>query len=309
MLSLVMKRNIVQIGATLLSILFILVSCGSPKRYAYMQDVEIAKQYVVAHDTKTQLTSGDRIAISVASSYPELVRPFNGEGFSSTIPGMQAAVQATQSNDGANETRELRNYGYQVDSAGEIDFPQLGKLRVAGLTLEQVQTQIEQRLIQSKMVPDARVNAILVNFQIYLLGALNLDNSLSNSSSLLSQGSAFSRLTGSTAGVLRIYDRERINILEALAYTGDLPINANIEKVNVIRREGDRFVTHRINMKQTNEIFNSPAFYLKQNDIIYVEPLYRKDEFESINRVMQVSSFIMTGITSVATLILLYSRL
>lgn len=304
-----MKRNIVQIGAMLLTMLVVLASCGSPKRYAYMQDVEIAKQYVVAHDTKTLLAPGDRVAITVASSYPELVRPFNGEGFSVSIPGMQQTGQVSQRIEGATELRELRNYGYPVDEAGDINFPQLGKLRVVGLTLEQVQELIEQRLIQSKMVPDARVDAILVNFQIYLLGALNLSNSTNMNSMSMSQGSVFSRLTGSSAGVLRIYDRERVNILEALAYTGDLPINANIEKVNVIRREGDQFVTYRINMKQTNEVFNSPAFYLKQNDIIYVEPMYRKDEFEAINRIMQVSSFVMTGVTSVATLVLLYSKL
>lgn len=301
-----MKKSTILLGVSVLSLLLVLTSCGSPKKYAYMQDVELAKQYVVEHPQQARLAPGDRVAIVVSSSYPELVRPFNGEGFDTSMPGASGMGAAASAASNLMEKQEMRNYGYVVSSTGHIDFPQLGKLSVAGLTTEQLAQEIENRIVQSKMVPDARVSAVLANFRIYLLGAFNFTNSSSGTTLGGAGTSAFTRMTGTNTGVLNIYDRDRVNLLEALAYVGDLPVNANVEKVNVIRNVNGKFVTYRINMKRTEEIFNSPAFYLQQNDIVYVEARYRTSELESFSQIMQVVGYTMSSISSIVALVALY---
>lgn len=88
---------------------------------------------------------------------------------------------------------------------------------------------------------------------------------------------------------------------------GDLPPNADVEKVNVVRRIDDRFITYRLNMKST-DIFNSPAFYLQQNDIVYVEYLYRRSENEGLQRVLQVMGYVLSSVSSIIAFVALLKK-
>ena len=278
-------------------------SCGSSKRYAYMQDVELAKRYSVDYEHKLVIEPGDRIRISVQSDYPELVAPFNGLGFQTSVPG----VSSSSSVGNSTSIQEMQAFGYSVNENGEINFPVLGWVKVAGLTLEGVSRHLETLIKKSKYVTDPRVETIFTNFQIYMLGALNgVGNGVGGSTSV-AQNASFTAINTIGGGVLRVSDKRELSILEALAYMGDLPINANIEKVMIIRRINGQFVTYRLNMKST-DIYTSPAFYLKQNDIVYVEPLYRRDDFEGVQRVFQAFGYVTTTITSVVALIALLRR-
>lgn len=285
---------------SLLAVAFALLmaSCGSPKRYAYLQDVELAKLYNVEHKNKIRVQPGDRLQIAVQSAYPELVAPFTGRGFQTSVPGFSSG-NANVTNE---DTPTLKSFGYTVDSRGEINFPVLGYLKVSGMTLGEVAKFLEDKLKTSKYVPDARVMTQFSNFQIYLLGATPVGKT-----ALQSSANSFTPLNGANGGILRLGDKEEVNVLEALAYVGDLPVNANIEKVQVIRRVDGQFVTYRLNLKST-EIFSSPAFYLQQNDILYVEPRYRRSENEGIERVLQLAGFALGSISSVVTVIALLRR-
>ena len=283
-------------------------SCGSAKRYAYMQDVELAKRYSVDYEHKLVVEPGDRIRVAVQSDYPELVAPFNGLGFQTSVPGGSVAA-SNPSDHGASQ--EMRGFGYTVNEKGEINFPVLGWVKVAGLTLDGVSRHIEAQIKKSKYLTDPRVETIFANFQVYMLGALNgVSNGASSygaSNTQNEQNTVFTAINSIGGGVLRISDKRDLSILEALAYMGDLPINANIEKVMVIRRINGQFVTYRLNMKST-DIYTSPAFYLKQNDIVYVEPLYRRGDFENVERAFQALGYVTTAITSVVALIALSRR-
>ena len=291
------------LGTAFLGLLF-MNSCGSAKRYAYMQDVELAKRYSVDYEHKLVVEPGDRIRISVQSDYPELVAPFSGLGFQTSVPGISAS---NASSGNSNSSQEMKGFGYTVNENGEINFPVLGWVKVAGLTLDGVSRHLENLIKKSKYVTDPRVETIFANFQIYMLGALNNLGASGNSSYNLTQNSIFTAINTIGGGVLRISDKRELSILEALAYMGDLPVNANIEKVMIIRRINGQFVTYRLNMKST-DIYTSPAFYLKQNDIVYVEPLYRKSDFEGVERVLQMLGYVATSITSVVALIALLRR-
>ena len=277
-------------------------SCGSAKRYAYMQDVELAKRYSVDYEHKLGVEPGDRIRVAVQSDYPELVAPFNGLGFQTSVPGVP-----TSSSGNSTSSQETKGFGYTVNEKGEINFPVLGWVKVAGLTLDGVSRYIEEQIKKSKYLTDPRVETIFANFQVYMLGALNGVGGSGASSVYSAQNATFTAINSIGGGVLRVSDKRDLSILEALAYMGDLPINANIEKVMIIRRINGQFVTYRLNMKST-DIYTSPAFYLKQNDIVYVEPLYRRNDFEDVQRVFQVFGYVTTTITSVVALIALLRR-
>lgn len=290
------------LGTAFLGLLF-MNSCGSAKRYAYMQDVELAKRYSVDYEHKLVIEPGDRIRVAVQSDYPELVAPFNGLGFQTSVPGV-----STSSLGNSTSSQETKGFGYTVNEKGEINFPVLGWVKVAGLTLDGVSRHIEDQIKKSKYLTDPRVETIFANFQVYMLGALNGVGSGNGASSYAgNQNTTFTAINSIGGGVLRVSDKRELSILEALAYMGDLPINANIEKVMIIRRINGQFVTYRLNMKST-DIYTSPAFYLKQNDIVYVEPLYRRNDFEDVQRVFQVFGYVTTTITSVVALIALLRR-
>lgn len=293
------------LGTAFLGLLF-MNSCGSAKRYAYMQDVELAKRYSVDYEHKLVIEPGDRIRVAVQSAYPELVAPFNGLGFQTSVPGVSASNSSFVN---STSPQDLRGFGYTVNEKGEINFPVLGWVKVAGLTLDGVSRHIEDEIKKSKYLTDPHVETIFANFQVYMLGALNGIGSGASSTNNTQneQNAVFTAINSIGGGVLRISEKRDLSILEALAYMGDLPINANIEKVMVIRRINGQFVTYRLNMKST-DIYTSPAFYLKQNDIVYVEPLYRRGDFENVERAFQALGYVTTAITSVVALIALSRR-
>ena len=295
------------LGTAFLGLLF-MNSCGSAKRYTYMQDVELAKRYSVDYEHKLVVEPGDRIRVAVQSAYPELVAPFNGLGFQTSVPGV-GATAANLSSGNSTSSQDLRGFGYTVNEKGEINFPVLGWVKVAGLTLDGVSRHIEEQIKKSKYLTDPRVETIFANFQVYMLGALNGIGSGASSTSNIQneQNAVFTAINSLGGGVLRISEKRDLSILEALAYMGDLPVNANIEKVMIIRRINGQFVTYRLNMKST-DIYTSPAFYLKQNDIVYVEPLYRQSNFEGVERVLQMLGYVATTITSVVAITTLLRR-
>lgn len=289
--------------------LLVTTSCGSNKAYTYLQDVEIAKQYASQEDRIIKVEPGDRLSIYVGSAYPELVAPFNGGGFDTSIPGVtNNANSINTGSDSANEIRQQKMLGYLVSQAGEIELPIIGKVRVAGMTLDQVRETVTKRIKDSKYLTDPRVEVMLSNFRIYLLGAIagqgngQVERVTNNS---IQNQTMFTPINGVQGGMLKVADRESINVLEALAMTGDLALNARVDKVNVIRNINGQYVTYRLNLRSA-DIFSSPAFNLKQNDIVYVEYRYRRAD--PIDRGLQLTQYLFTTISSVAVVLALLKK-
>ncbi len=218
---------------TLLAILF-LSSCVPLKKSIYLQG-DISKALEDIEDAYKPnksdylIKSGDNLYIRVSSLNEQTSAFLNNEtGGTERISDPMAASLA----------------GYRVNLDGSIDYPFVGKIYVAGLTIEKIREKTQ--LAVSKYVKESSVTVKLLNDNITIIGEVN------------------------TPGRFLLY-AEEINILEALSLAGDATDYANKKTVRLIRKDGDTPQMIMINTLDDNIMF-SPYFYLKPGDIIYVEP-------------------------------------
>ncbi|MFD2725976.1 polysaccharide biosynthesis/export family protein [Hyunsoonleella rubra] len=141
-------------------------------------------------------------------------------------------------------TSALELVDYIVDIDGNIDYPVLGKVKLLGLTVEEAKELFKKKL--EDYLKDPIVNIRILNFRISVLGSVN------------------------RPGIYEV-SGERITLLEAIALAGDLNIKGKRENVMVIRDFNGTKTYTRVNLLN-KELFNSPVYYLTQNDIVYVEP-------------------------------------
>ena len=195
--------------------------------------------------------------------------PFNAHGNSIHV-GADGNVSTSSGEVSAESAK-----GYRVDVEGNIDFPILGKLHVEGLKVSEVTDLIKNRIIQGNYIKDPQVSLEFLNFKYTVLGAVG------------------------RTGTFTVKD-DRITLLEAIANAGDLSSKAKINSVAVIREiDGEREIfVHDLRSK---ELFTSPCYYLQQNDIVYVEPRYRKKDSE--DRGFQVGSIFLSLASVIVSLI------
>jgi polysaccharide export outer membrane protein len=154
---------------------------------------------------------------------------------------IQAQVQTT------TPTGELvQPAGYLVDQDGFIRFPQIGLVRAAGLTKKQLEESLRNTLIERKLLYDPILAIRVLNYRVTVLGEV-------------------ARPTVVTVPT------ERITLLEALGMAGDATIFARRHNVMVIREEQGQRIAQRVDLNAA-ELFNSPYFFLRSNDVVYVEP-------------------------------------
>lgn len=209
----------------------------------------------------------DLLSIKVTSLEMEAAAPYNID---------PPNINPTNINTSEN-TRPF--IGYLVDAEGNIDFPNIGKLKVAGLNTTEVQTLVIDALKPVLNVPTVVVR--FLNFRVTVLGEV------------------------SSAGTF-FFSNERVTLLDAIGRAGDLGPYANRTDVLVIRESNGNRESQRLSLKDQN-IFNSPFFYLKQNDVIYIEPLPEKtaslqDQTQRILPWASVITGLVTLIITVASL-------
>lgn len=218
-----------------------LCSCHNTKKFVYLQDMEMGIGYPYDVKKEAVVHINDRLNITVTCNNPELAIPFNGGG----------SVQVDGSGNVSSRTASNQN-GYRVDLDGNIQFPILGTLHVDGMKVSEVTGMIKQLIIEGKYIKDPMVSLDFLNFRYTVLGAV-----------------------GST-GTYNVTDG-RITLLDAVAKAGDVARNGRIDRVHVIREEGGERVEF-VHDLRSKDIFDSPCYYLQQNDIVYVEPRYRKSD-------------------------------
>ncbi len=163
--------------------------------------------------------------------------------------------------------------GYRVNKEGMINLPVVGNVRLEGLTIEQAQNTISREL--DKYVKKPVVDVQLVNFKVTVIGEVN------RPSNFTVQG-------------------DNINLLQALGMAGDMTVYGKRDNVLVIREQNGQRVMKRLNLNN-QDVMNSPFFFLKQNDIVYVEPDKSKaSEYSTNTRVMPL---VIASISAVAVLI------
>lgn len=257
-----------KLSFQLVSLFFVLLltACTSSKKILYLQDVQPLKQQDIENQYEVKIHNDDLLAIMVNSKNPELALPFN-------MPLISYQL-------GYQNNYTQRILGYLVDSGGDIDFPILGKIHVAGMTRKELTTYLKQRLIDEDYIKDPIVTVQFLNFKISVMGEVNRPGSFDINS-------------------------DRITLLEALSKAGDLTIYGRRDRVAVIR-EVDGVRTILYHDLRSSDIFQSPCYYLQQNDIVYVEPNKAKTGQSRINQNNSVSVWtsVISVLTSIVTLIL-----
>lgn len=229
-----------------------LSSCGSFKQVVYFQDLKPGETEIKLPEVKTiTVRPEDKISIIVNSRDPQLTDLFN-------LPFVSRQLGQTLRNGGTYVGNNQGVSVYTVDIEGEIDFPVLGKLRVLGMKREEIAEYIKNELIKENLVKDPVVTVEFANLCISVLGEVNSPGRFS-------------------------IDRDRLTILDALSMAGDLTIYGNRSKVMVLRQEGDMQRVYGLNLTSGEHIYSSPAYYLQQNDVVYVEPNAVKARQSTVN--------------------------
>ncbi len=241
---------------TLLMGALLICSCETP-RVVYFEDLDHGKTVQARDPLDISLRPGDKIRILVSTRDEQLTQLFNLFGSSSA-------------NAGGNSSGRM---GYIIDSQGNIDFPVLGTLHIAGLRREEVAAKIKGDLIASNMVKDPVVTVDYSGLYFDVLGEV------------------------ASPGRYE-FDRDRFTLLEGLSMAGDLSINGLRENVAVIRTEGNQRTTYRVNLQSGEELYKSPVYYLQQDDIIYVEPNKKRANQSTMNNTLLESPTFWMSVTT-----------
>jgi len=213
--------------------------------------------------------SKDILSIVVTCIIPDLAISLNLPLYSYQAGSTTAAASYSQ-----------RMLGYLVDTEGCIDFPVLGRLKVAGLTREQLSEMIKQKIIENGLIKEPIVNVEFMNFKISVLGEVR------------------------NPGTFNLAD-DKITILEAIGRAGDLTIYGKRDNVLVQRREqNDIIMYYRVDLRSA-DLVHSPAFFLRQNDVVYVSPNNTVAANSRINqnRTLGVSINLASFLTNIVLLI------
>lgn len=243
-----------------------MASCSTPADIAYINDMPRDSAMVQTGQFSKGIQPNDLIYIYVESRTPEATIRFNQE--TNKVAVSSGAVM----NPGTNVN------GYLVSNDGNIIFPVLGKIQVAGKTHSQLAAELEQRLVSEGHILDAVVTVKLLNFKVSILGDVT------------------------RPGVLEV-SGERLTIFEAISMAGDLTIFGQRKNVTVIREENGQRVVGELDLT-SKDVFNSPYYYLHQNDVVYVEP--NKKKKRTSDRDPMLLTYISTGVSVLSMLLSAY---
>ena len=211
---------------SLIFLAFLLGSCTANREVVYFDDAQDFETLVKDNRFETKFKTDDIVSIFISTLNAEASTPFN------LYRGAEeGGIRAEQVN-------------YLVDKNGEIDFPVIGKVKIAGLTTGEAQILLRERL--KDYLIDPIINIRIRNFTVTVIGAV------------------------ARPGTFPV-NGEQITIMEALGLAGDITIKGRRDNVLVIRDFDGSKVYKRINLN-SKEALNSPVYYLTQNDVVYVEP-------------------------------------
>ena len=267
-----MKRTLRTLRVPILAlVLAALGSCATPAGIAYFQDVNDRTDLTPAQVQTIRLKPMDQISVIVNSRDPQVTAMFNLPYYAKRLGENQTLTGAT----GVSSSSQGIS-GYTIDSDGEIDFPVIGKIQVAGLTREQAEDHIKELLIESRQIKDPVVTVEYMNLAYTVLGEVT------------------------KPGRYKI-DRDRFTLMDALGQAGDLTINGQREDITLVRHGAKGDEVFKLNLLDSKALYASPAFYVQQGDIIYVTPNDKRRRESTINGNNVRSSSFWISIGSLAT--------
>lgn len=247
----------------LLASTVMLASCSVAKQVPYFQDIVSDSTLAIMPEPATiRLRPQDKISILVNSRDPQLMTLFN-------LPVIQRYI-------GGNVPIATNNNtlaGYTLDMNGDVDFPVIGKIHLAGMTREEAAEYVKQELISNNLIKDPVVTVEFMNLTISVMGEVN------------------------KPGRYNI-DKDQITIFDALSMAGDLTIYGLREHVTVMRQVDGEQKIYELNLTSARDVLSSPVFYLQQNDFIYVEPNKMRANQATVNGNSFLSSSFWVSVAS-----------
>jgi len=249
-------------------VFFCFSSCSSTKTVPYFQDINANNQSeskAIASFTEPVIQSDDILAINIFSIDP-----------TNAVVSNQASSIQTLGTNSASSTAQ-QTVGFLVDKNGEIELVGIGKLKLAGLTTYEAKALI--RTQAEKLYNKPSVEVRFANFKVTVLGEVNRP-------------------------AVYTMPNEKVTFLDALGLAGDMTIFGRRENVMLVRDNAGKKEFIRFDLNST-EFLKSPYFYLKQNDVIYVEP--NKGKAASLNAA-RTQTFAIIG-SALSVLVVLFTRL
>lgn len=273
------------INGTLLCVAMssLISSCSTPKNVSYFQDVNNAEilEIATASENTIKVEPFDKLSIIVTAQNPSLAQIFNLPVITNSHVNQSSTMSGASFRD-YNVGYNAGISGYTVSKEGTIDFPVLGVLKVEGMTRNELAAFIKGEIEGKGLVKDPIVTVEFLNVGISVLGEVNRPGRFD-------------------------INVDRLTLVEAISLAGDLNIQGKRENIMVIRRNGDNLQTYVVDMTNAKDLLKSPAYFLKQGDVIYVEPnnIRKRQTTNNGNNLMNVSFWISVAslLTTAAVLL------
>ena len=251
----------------------VLASCSAPRQVAYFQDVS-GRDTLIANVglQPLKVQPGEKLMIVVHSSVPELAATFN-----LPVVGYRLGVSNTNQNQSYNST--YATMSYTVSPNGNIDFPVLGEIKVAGMTRDEVAEHIKNRLVNENHCKDAIVNVELSNAYVNVMGEVNRPGRY--------------ELT-----------QDNVTILDILSQASDLSVLGQRQNVMVSRRTSDGTQVYNLDLTNMQQLLSSPAYMMQQGDLVYVEPNEVRKRQATVNGNNLLSTSFWISVASLAASII-----
>lgn len=250
----------IQRLSPIILLLLALSACKTREKLVYLQNGSAPE---VQANYQPLLRTDDQLLIQVGGADMEALAPFQ----------FYYSAQQNQMN-GLQGMQALQGISYIIDANGNINFPVLGFVKVAGLTRLQTVELLQQKL--QAYVEGPVVNIQILNYKYTVLGQVK------------------------APGVYKI-PTERFTILEAIGQSGDLLPTGVRKNVLLVREENGQRKEYRLDLTQ-KDLFSSPAYYIRQNDVIYVEPNFT-GQFQGTN----VQVFTQLGTSALSILLSVFT--
>lgn len=250
-------------------VVLLAAGCSTVPKIAYLRELPAEVPVALQETQDLTLKPGDRLQISVFSRDKELSAMFNlyeGGGYGGYNSYSSGSYGSGNRGGG---------HPYTIDKNGEIEMPVLGRIKVSGKTRLEVADLIKYRILAGQLLADPTVLVEYFDMSFYALGEIGHNGRVS-------------------------IPRDNVTIMEAISLAGDLTISGRRDNVMVLRTENGKQTPYFVDLTNPQSVYNSPVYYLQQNDMIYVEPTpMRANQSTQMANQTRNPAFWMSSITSV----------
>lgn len=268
-----MKHTVLSLLAAIMMTVM-MCSCHSREKIVYVQGADVIGSFQNPTPYEARIAKDNQLSILVTCSDLLLAVPFN----------LQRPQASMQEGGGSYSTNinDNDNLYYRVDSNGDILFPSIGKLHVEGMTRGELSDYLTNYLSSKGYISDPIVNVSFTGAHYSVIGEVN------------------------NPGIISM-TQDRVTIFEALAAAHDMTIFGERDKVQLMREENGTQKVIRLNLKDP-QIIASPYYFVKNGDVIYVEPSGTRAANREVSNLSSFAISITSILITIASLIITVTK-